>query len=207
MRSKLKGFAFVAALSTALIATSATPSTAAAQATEPNQIDASPKGLIGLGLIGAELGLTIPALAGLRETWSLIVFPVVGGAGGAIAGHFLLDRNGHVNASVAMLTVGLALIVPSVVLTLWATRYRPPEDGVERSDDEMEPLDAEDEAASTPAGGAAQAGGGLLRVGRQGLQVGLPDVGVLPMYSLEELALFGGRQGTEVRLSVLSGTF
>ncbi|MBX3249623.1 MAG: hypothetical protein KF901_20770 [Myxococcales bacterium] len=205
MRSKLKGFVFVAALSSALVATSATPSTAAAQATEPRQIDASPKGLIGLGLIGAELGLTIPALAGLRETWSLIVFPVVGGAGGALAGHFLLDNNGHVNASVAMLTVGLALIVPSVVLTLWATRYRPPEDGVERSNDDMEPLDADDEAARpTP---PAHAGGGLLRIGRDGLQVGLPDVGVLPSYTLEELALFGGQQSTEVRFSLLSGRF
>ena len=44
------------------------------------------KGMIGLGLIGAELGFVVPALAGARDTWVYIVFPVLGAGGGAVGG-------------------------------------------------------------------------------------------------------------------------
>ena len=40
------------------------------------------------GLIGAELGFVMPALAGARVRWPYIVFPLIGAGGGAVAGIF-----------------------------------------------------------------------------------------------------------------------
>jgi len=214
------GFALLLA---AAISMATAPSTAAAQPTEPQRIDASPKGLLGLGFVGAELGLTIPALAGLDDTWALIVFPVVGAAGGAVAGHFAIDNRGNEKAAVATLTLGLALVVPALVLTLWATRYDPDdEDAIESATageegGEEGEQDAADEAApseeAAPAaaaarrGAVARAGTGLLRLGQGGLQLGLPGVSLVPSYTQEELALFGGGQTNEVRLSLFTGAF
>ncbi len=53
------------------------------------------------------------------------MFPVVGAAGGAVAGYFLLDNNNLTTWSVFSLSAGLALIVPAVVITLAATAYSP----------------------------------------------------------------------------------
>lgn len=209
------GFALLLA---AAISMTTAPSTAAAQPTEPQRIDASPKGLLGLGFIGAELGLTIPALAGLDDTWALIVFPVVGAAGGAVAGHYAIDNRGNEKAAVATLTLGLALVVPALVLTLWATRYDPDDEeaiesstaGEEAGDEGEEAAPAEEAApvaAATRRGAVARAGTGLLRLGQGGLQLGLPGVSLVPSYTREELALFGGGQTNEVRLSLFTGAF
>ena len=102
--------------------------TPAAHAQEGEQIRSSPKGLIGLGLIGAELGLVIPAAAGLDDTWALVTFPILGATGGALAGHFLIDDNDQEELGVAMLVSGLALVVPALVLTLTLTAYDPDDD-------------------------------------------------------------------------------
>ena len=74
----------LAAILGALAVLASTPMRAAAQAADDSEattpVRADFKGMIGLGLIGGELGLVIPAVAGLNETWSMIVFPVVGAA-------------------------------------------------------------------------------------------------------------------------------
>ena len=76
-----------------------------------------------LGMFGAELGLVIPAAAGLDQWWALVVFPVIGATGGALGGYFGLDRNNQVEASTAILAISIALVVPSVVLTVALRSY------------------------------------------------------------------------------------
>lgn len=209
--------AFAATLA---VGTLAEPSRAAAQDPEPVQIDASPKGLIGLGFIGAELGLTIPALAGLDETWSLIVFPVVGAAGGAIAGHYAIDNRGNEKAAVATLMIGLALVVPSIVITVAATAYDPESDFEEDDggggDGEAEAPAAEEEPAAEPEPEAAierrrrvatRGGTGMVRVHEGGVSLSLPGLSVGQVYTPQELARYGGEQATEVQLSLFSGVF
>ncbi len=93
-----------------------------------NTIDATPKGTIGLGLIGAELGLVLPTAFGLSKTWSLITFPAVGGAGGAVAGYFLLDEPGRSNWSIGVLAAGIALVVPATLLAVYLSAYKPDSD-------------------------------------------------------------------------------
>ncbi len=206
--------AFAAAVA---VGTLASPSRAAAQdpAEEPVQIEASPKGLIGLGFIGAELGLTIPALAGLDETWSLIIFPVVGAAGGAIAGHYAIDNRGNEKAAVATLMIGLALVVPSIVITVAATAYDPEDDfeeedaggGDEAAEAESEP-EAEPEAEIDRRRRLATRGGtGMVRVHEGGVSLAPPGLTVGQVYTAQELARYGGEQATEVHLSLFSGAF
>jgi hypothetical protein len=86
----------------AVISLAALPRTAEAQLTF-DTVQATPKGTIGLGLVGAELGLIIPSVSGLSDAWALAVFPVVGAAGGALAGYFALDKPGREKGSVAAL--------------------------------------------------------------------------------------------------------
>ena len=103
---------------------------AAQDAADETKTEVKPdfKGAVGLGLIGAELGFVIPALAGAKGVWPYIVFPVAGAAGGAVAGYFLLEKGeGHPELAVAALTVGMALAIPALVATVAATAYRPPE--------------------------------------------------------------------------------
>ena len=213
------GFMLVAALA---VASAGAPSQASAQtdpdpvATPGEQVDASPKGLIGLGIIGAELGLVIPAVAGLDETWSLITFPVVGFGLGAVAGHFLIDENNNEKAAVAVLLTSLALVVPSIVITVAATAYDPVDDFEERTDqevpeaDQQEPETVEDvldEEASREMRTVAAAGTGMVRIHEGGVALTMPGLTVGRVYTPEELARYGGQQATEVQLSLVSGSF
>ena len=103
-----------------------TSDTTAQDAYANDALSADFKGHIGLGLIGAELGLVIPAWAGARGVWPYIrVSPVVGAGGGALAGYFLLEKNDHAELAVASLVAGMALAIPALVATLAATAYEP----------------------------------------------------------------------------------
>ncbi|WP_236604865.1 hypothetical protein [Sandaracinus amylolyticus] len=97
------------------------------------------KGIVGLGLIGAEIGFIVPALvqeaAGTNEWWPYLVFPVVGAAAGAIGGYFMeQETQNSPEVDVAFLAVGLALVVPTLVATLALTAYDPGQDAVARDD-------------------------------------------------------------------------
>lgn len=122
----------VAAACAALLAAASTasaPSKAEAQVPEPTQVSTGFKATLGLGLVGAELGFVVPALAGMDQTWAYIVFPVVGATAGALTGYFLIDDGGAPELSVAMLTVGMALVIPAMVATLALTAYDPDDEG------------------------------------------------------------------------------
>lgn len=197
-----EGFLAMQALSTprwlvavclAAVALVATTAPAFAQATgvpsaevEKNPVDPDFKGTIGLGLIGAELGFAIPAVAGLRQTWGYIVFPVVGAVGGGLGGYFGIEKGtGSAPLAVATLVTGMALIIPAMVVTLSATAYDP--------DEEL------------PA--ARSAPPALLRVEEATLRWGAPavafDVGTGPREPLVPRA----RSERGVRVSLVSGRF
>jgi hypothetical protein len=134
----------VVALALAL-ATQLAPARASAQcvAGTPTCARVSPtaKGMIGLGLIGAELGFVIPALvqeaAGTNEWWPYLVFPVIGAAGGVVGGYFMeQETQNSAEVDVAFLAVGLALVVPALVTTLALTAYDPGEAQAHEAGDE-----------------------------------------------------------------------
>lgn len=142
------------------------------------QVQATPvepdfKATIGLGLVGAELGFVLPAVAGLHDTWAFVVFPVLGAAGGGAVGYFLVEKGtDSPELSVAMLATGMALIIPAMIVTLSATAYDPEEDMIEQA------------RAAPPA---------LLRVTGRGVALGAPALGFAPQERQLRVSLLSGR--------------
>lgn len=174
-----------------------------AQSAEIPQVEAGFKGTVGLGLVGAELGAVIPALAGLDSTWAYVVFPVVGAAGGAVAGYFVLDKPDHVEASVVALTAGMALVIPALVATLALTAYSPGDDqGESAGSVQLRPGQAQTRRSLASEERArmrrrASAGAGLLRLSEGELALSAPGVAVIP----------GPRSVSGMSLALLSGQF
>ena len=190
----------------AATALSSLPRAAEAQAVDPcelGQVKAPPQGTIGLGLIGAELGLIIPSVAGLNKAWALSVFPIVGAAGGAVGGYFGLDKPGREKGSVAVLVVGVAGVLPAVLVTVKGVRkerqerWEPVQEIQIRSKEEQRAVEL------------AEAGTGLLRMTRSGLRAATPEVTVSlrTPNTLETIRRGGLRERREVRLSLFSGVF
>jgi hypothetical protein len=176
-----------------------------ASAQEPTYegVKSTPKGTIGLGLVGAELGLIIPAAVDFDEVWALTVFPLVGAAGGALAGYFALDEPGREKGSVAALVVGMAGIIPAVLLTVKAVRYDP------ERDYKHGPSPSLQTKRERRAREMAEAGPGLLRKSRSGFAVGAPgfSMGRATPMSPEAARLGGAGGPREMRLSLASGVF
>ena len=167
------------------------------------EIEATPKGTIGLGLVGAELGLIIPSAAGLNKVWALTLFPVVGAAGGALAGYFALDKPGREKGSVAVLVVGLAGVIPAVLVTVKGVREERQESWEPNSQIEIR------SRKERRARELAEAGTGFVRKTRSGMRVASPDVSIslAPPDTSETLRMGGLRARREIRLSLVSGVF
>ncbi|MCA9534757.1 MAG: hypothetical protein KC593_13790 [Myxococcales bacterium] len=203
----LRVAAFTAALSIA--ATSVAPTHAHAQTTPLRQQESGFKGMFALGMFGAELGLVIPAAAGLDQWWALVVFPVIGATGGALGGYFGLDRNNQVEASTAILAISIALVVPSVVLTVALRSYDADDDNpAADGDPSVTVTDDAEASARRRSQSIARAGSGLLRRSEYGLHLGMPGVAVGTRGAMtRDDMLMGVRPTTEVRISLFSGVF
>lgn len=204
---------FIAALAVIATVTLAAPEAAQAQTgAEHSDLQATPKGTIGLGLIGAEIGLVIPAVAGLDEPWSLIVFPIVGAGAGAVAGYYAIDNNNLPELSVAMLSAGMALIIPAIVGTMAAIAYDPEDDEGEGETEVEVETDGDGDADEAPAEEASARRGrlapiaGLVQLGEGGLRLGAPGLTVVAA----PVAVAGRPTpvaGTEVHVQLLGGRF
>lgn len=180
------------------------------------QVQSVPKGAIGLGMIGAEIGFVLPAVIGLHEAWAFIVFPLALGAGGAVGGYFAFDEPNSPEAGVAMLAAGIALIIPALVLTLALTTYDPGGEDEAEAPEEGDYSEEFDEGGQSPpaeesAGRRARerlvAGGGLIHVGTRDVSLGVPALTVRPSLSAREASLYGDSQSAEVHVPVVSGAF
>lgn len=167
----------------------------------PNQVPPDFKGVVGLGLIGGELGMVIPAIAGVDATWAYIVFPAVGVVGGGLAGYFLLESNDQTDLSVAMLGIGMALVIPAAVLTLSLTAYDPEEDT------EVVPASARfDVRHARQASARVRSGTGLLRFADGAAWLGAPAIG--PVASVDSTGRPAVRFGvSDFQLALVSGSF
>lgn len=186
-------------------------------------VQSLPKGTIGFGLMGVELGLIVPAIFGARDWWPYLVFPVLGGAGGAVGGYFfdVATRN-QPEISVAMMAVGVALLVPAIIGTLALTAYTPPSESQQsdedmtvegRGEDSVEAVQ-DDSSGESPQSSlerrvrALYAGGpGLLRFHRGAVLLSAPVVSSLPTYTAEELERLHVSPGSDVVVPVVSASF
>lgn len=126
-----------------LAAQSAMPSHASAQtctgsACTPVRPDG--KGIIGLGLLGGEIGLIVPAIiqnaAHTNEWWPYLVFPLVG-IGAGIGGGYALEQatQNQPEVDVGILIGAMVLIIPTIVGTLALASYTPPAESADADED------------------------------------------------------------------------
>ena len=161
-----------------------------ASSAHAQEIHARYKGTIGLGLIVAELGFYIPSAFHYTETWSMITFPIVVAAGGAVGGYYI-DRLGSPPASVSILAVGLALAVPTVILTVGNSRYS--------TDDLQDDTEAR-------AYRRQMAGAGFLRRMDGEWALSMPGIAVNPVLRVDADT---GRtsRSAELSITLISGSF
>lgn len=226
------------------LALAAAPSQAhAQQVPEPDAVNGRPKGIIGGALLGGEVVMLTMGAVGVEKAWPYLVFGGLGMAAGGVGGFFIEEAAGPGNAGgdvpeagVYMLAGGMALVIPTLVVVLNATAYKPPET------DTIEPSPTPQPAAEPPApsGGAsvtisskndsvprkappvarrwstpARAEApivphipvSLVDVYQGELAMGVPAVQIRHIYTQREMALYGVQQGEEVRVPVFKAQF
>lgn len=102
-----------------------------APAARADEVEPTPKGIVGGALLGAEVVTIGEALVGVRSELPYWIGAVVGAGGGGVGGYFIEKSSDDGRIPVYMLAGGLALALPAIVLTLNAVRYRPSEEAVE----------------------------------------------------------------------------
>lgn len=150
-----------------------------------DQVKGNIAGTVGLGLLGAEVGLLLPPAFKLQDHWwAWVVFPTVTAAGGAVAGALLFEpRDPGPAVTVSLLGAGVALAIPAIVGAIALKNMR------QRQEEAQEP-------------------GGVLRFGsNKGWSVGMPAIASAPVYSPAERLRFGAQQRTMVRVPLVSGRF
>lgn len=207
----------------------ADPTEAAAQeATGPNEVTPTAKGIIGGALLGAEVVMIPMGAAGLKPWWPYLVFGAVGAAGGAVGGWAVEQNVEPSEPALYMLAGGLALIIPTVVLTLNATTYDEFEESSDPSTLTTTPEPDTGAPAAPPPGEstvtieqptseaprrvrkrrpAAPPPSTLFDLAWSEVRIGVPAIQVRNMYSQEEIAKYGVEQQTEVRVPVVGVSF
>jgi hypothetical protein len=192
------------------------------------------KGIVGGGLLGAEVVTIVESLAGVKSAWPYIVGAVVGAGGGAVGGYFVEQNSSDGRAPMYMLAGGLALVIPAVVLSLDATRYRPEEGATEDRTPAGPPAEpgvpgasisspsAAPAAAPAPAPAAAPSPApsstpappppptpqSFLDLHEGNLRLGVPLPSITPSFTPQEQKTYGlVKNEAEFRMPVLHVTF
>jgi hypothetical protein len=224
-----KALAFATALACGSAALVGAPNRAEAQQATP--VTPIPKGAVGGALLGGEVVCLTLAAVGVEKGWPYWVFGGVGAVGGGIGGA-VMDiqlNNNHSSAepSLYLLAGGMVLVIPTLVASLNATAYHPPET------ETAEPLKGQEPAAEPPRpapGGAAPPTPSpttrapttkqqrvaknmehlpisVIDMYKGHLGMGVPAVEVRPLYSQREVWQYGVQQGTEVKFPVFRAMF
>lgn len=225
----------LAAAAAALLVSSASPE-AQAQEAANDSVSGDGKGIVGGALLGGEVVTITMGIIGVEEGWPYLVFGGVGAVGGAIGGWGVEQADPPAEAPLFMLAGGLTLLVPAIVISLNATSADDPIDETPSDTERAEPPQpAPGAPAAPPASGGASVNLGAendaVDSGRRvatvrrgttarpaprmsavdfrgdGLQLGVPAVQVQPLYTRREISEYGVKQGTEVRVPVISAAF
>jgi hypothetical protein len=168
------------------------------------------KGMIGCGLIGAELVTGTEALLGVRQPWLYAVSGVAGAAGGAVGGYFL-EKNTSPQIALFTFFGGLGLIIPATILVTDALNHP--------ATPEPEAPPAPKEPTADPSGPSASPELSIVlppspkgRVALLWLEGNewmprVPTVHVGGIYTPRELSQFSISQVTEVGFPVVGGRF
>lgn len=160
-------------------------------------VTASGKGIAGMALIGGSVTATTMGIIGVDKRWAYLVFPPVVAIGAGIGGYFMEDA-APVQVSTSLLGVGMALVIPTIIVSLNATVYKAPDEY------------PNDPSKKTPVTEPPRAGfvpQSLVDINRGTLAVGLPPLQVRNAYTTDEMAKFGVAQSREVHVPLFHASF
>lgn len=191
------------------------------------------KGIAGGALLGGEVVTITESIVGVRAGWAYIVGGLAGAAAGGVGGYFVEQSSSNGQVPMYMLAGGLALVIPAIVLSLDATRYRPDENATEDRTPAGPPAEpgvpgagmsptapsptapaavpANTPPPSSPAPTAPPASPtpqSFLDLHEGTFSLGVPLPSIAPMFSAQEQKTYGlVKNEAEVRMPVLHVTF
>jgi hypothetical protein len=197
-----------------------------------DEVSPTGKGITGGALLGGEVVMITESLIGVRSGWGYVLGGVLGAAAGGVGGYFVEQGSSDGKAPMYMLAGGMALVIPAIVLTLDATRYRP-EGGVTEDNVPVgppaEPGVPGGSVVSPPAGAAGPAmpapaatpaappppaaapappPQSLFDVHQGDFRLGLPVPSVVPVFSATEAKTYGlTKNDAEFKMPVLRVVF
>ncbi len=207
---RLLGLVLATATASAVAATTSSD----AQATVPAaDVQATGKGIAGGALLGGEAGFLVLAGAGARSAWLYATIPTALAIGGGVGGYFVEKNVSSASAPMYMLAGGMALIIPTVVITLSAaaTPYVP--------DDSPSPDKGAQPAPAGASGATSSAAShhvalvippsfALVNFDDQtSPRVSLPAVSVTPIYSAVEMSQYGVSQKWQFNAPLVAVNF
>jgi hypothetical protein len=165
------------------------------------------KGIAGLAIIGGSATAMTMGIVGVEARWAYLVFPPLVAVGGGIGGYFM-ESAAPVEASSYILGAGMALIIPTIIVSLNATVYKVPDDYID------------DPSKKTPAGEAPRPSArrhdsirsaivprSLVNLNHGSLAFGLPPVQIRNTFTTDDMAKFGVAQAREVHIPLFHATF
>ena len=170
------------------------------------------KGVVGVGLLGAEAVMITMGAVGVESVWPYPVFGGLGAVAGGIGGYFIETSGAPAEVPLYLLAGGMALVIPTLVVTLNATRYKPPESDLEEPIQNKPATEPPQPSATVKVTAQREAPPialerGLVDVNVTRLALGVPTFQVRPLYTRDEVFRFGVAQGQELRFPVLRATF
>lgn len=198
-----------------------------ASAQEVQSVSPDGKAIVGTALLGAEVVDLTMGIIGVEAGWPYLVFGALGAAGGGVGGYFIEQETRDVpEVSLYMLAGGMALVIPTIVVSLNATMYKAPEGSsittIEPADNQPAPGPAplptqpqtrrqaprdSRQALSRPAPKPERFSFSLIGMRSGALALSLPAVEVKPLYSRREMWTYGVSQGTEVNVPLFQASF
>ncbi len=199
---------------------------ASAQTAASDAVAPTGKGIVGGALLGGEVVDLTLGIIGVNRGWPYLVFGGLGAVGGGIGGYFLEQNTKDIpEVDVYMLAGGMALVIPTIVVSLNATMYKPPEGSTTTTTTEP----ANNQPSTGPAPVQPPQPGGqplqtrrsparkfekpqhfalsLVDVYKGSVAMGLPALQVRPLYTQREMWTYGVAQGSEVRVPLFYATF
>lgn len=176
------------------------------------------KGIVGTALIGGEAVAIGMAAFGVDKGWTYLVFPPLAAVGGGIGGYFIEQAAPPAEVPLYLLAGGMALVIPTIIVTLNATVYKAPADypnePVQNKPASEPPVPGPPGTTVTKTGkttrphlARAHVPMSLVDIHQGKLAIGLPALEVRQLYTQEEMAKFGVAQGHEFKLPVFRAVF
>jgi hypothetical protein len=91
---------------------------------QAEEIKPTAKGIVGTALLGAEVVVFAESIFGVQSGTAYLVGAGAGAVAGGIGGYFIEQQSTDGRVPTYLLAGGLALLVPAIVVTLDATRFR-----------------------------------------------------------------------------------